>query len=205
MIDRVVAARRAGGCWRCRSGSSGSRRACSTARAASAARRARAPASCAATARSGPPTRTASILGLLAAEITARTGKDPGRALSRADGASSATPHYTRIDAPATPAAEGACSTSCRRRRSTATTLAGEPITAQLTSAPGNGAPIGGLKVATGRTAGSRPGRRAPRTSTRSTRRASRDGAPRASRARGARDRERRPYGFVAVASGPPG
>jgi phosphoglucomutase len=85
------------------------------------------------------------IMDLLAAEITARTGKDPGehyRKLAEKFG----TPWYTRIDAPATPdqkaklqkLSPGAVDESM---------LAGEPIIAKLSSAPGNGAPIGGLKV----------------------------------------------------------
>jgi phosphoglucomutase len=85
------------------------------------------------------------IMDLLAAEILARTGKDPGehyRTLTAEFGA----PFYTRIDAPAT--AEG----KVRLARLSAdavraSTLAGEPITAKLTRAPGNGAAIGGLKV----------------------------------------------------------
>jgi len=85
------------------------------------------------------------IMDLLAAEITARTGKDPGehyRELTREFGA----PCYTRIDAPATPAQKlrlGMLAADAVR----ASTLAGEPITAKLTHAPGNGAAIGGLKV----------------------------------------------------------
>ena len=85
------------------------------------------------------------ILGLLAAEITATTGKDPGehyRELTAEFGA----PLYTRIDAAATPeekAKLGRLSPDAVTR----STLAGEPITARLTHAPGNGAPIGGLKV----------------------------------------------------------
>ena len=90
------------------------------------------------------------IMDLLAAEITARTGKDPGEHY-RSWRPSSARRHYTRIDAPATPAAEGAARRSCRPRRSRPSTLAGEPITAKLTRAPGNDAPIGGLKVVTPR------------------------------------------------------
>jgi len=86
------------------------------------------------------------ILGLLAAEITARTGKDPGehaRALSARFGA----PCYIRIDTPATPAEKDAL----KRLSPEAvqeTVLAGDPITAKITQAPGNGAAIGGLKVA---------------------------------------------------------
>ncbi len=87
------------------------------------------------------------ILGLLAAEITAVTGKDPGRhyqALAQRHG----TPHYLRIDAPATPAQKEAFK-QLTGDRVGASTLAGEPILARLTRAPGNDAPIGGLKVAT--------------------------------------------------------
>ena len=85
------------------------------------------------------------IMDLLAAEITARTGKDPGehyRELTAQFG----TPHYTRIDAPATPEQKSKLQ-KLSRDAVKETDLAGEPITAKLTSAPGNGAPIGGLKV----------------------------------------------------------
>jgi phosphoglucomutase len=85
------------------------------------------------------------ILSLLAAEITARTGKDPGVHYQELT-AEFGTPYYTRIDAPATPEQK-----SLLKKLSpedvTATELAGEPITARLTRAPGNDAPIGGLKV----------------------------------------------------------
>ena len=87
------------------------------------------------------------ILGLLAAEITARTGKDPGehyQALTAQFG----TPFYTRIDAPATPEQKAAF-TKLSPESVIATELAGEPITAKLTKAPGNNAAIGGLKVVT--------------------------------------------------------
>jgi phosphoglucomutase len=87
------------------------------------------------------------ILGLLAAEITARTGKDPGLHIAEVT-AAFGTPQYVRIDAPATP------SQKARLARLSpedvkATRLAGEEIVAKLTHAPGNGAPIGGLKVVT--------------------------------------------------------
>jgi phosphoglucomutase len=87
------------------------------------------------------------IMNLLAAEITARTGKDPGehyRELTAELGA----PCYSRIDAPATPeqkARLGKLSADAVR----ASTLAGESIEAKITQAPGNAAPIGGLKVIT--------------------------------------------------------
>jgi phosphoglucomutase len=85
------------------------------------------------------------LLGLLAAEITATTGRDPSeheRILLARHG----TPHYTRIDAPSTPA-EKIRLKGLAPEDVTATTLAGDPITARLTRAPGNDAPIGGLKV----------------------------------------------------------
>ncbi|HKX31749.1 MAG TPA: phosphoglucomutase (alpha-D-glucose-1,6-bisphosphate-dependent) [Blastocatellia bacterium] len=87
------------------------------------------------------------ILGLLAAEITARTGQDPGAHYLELAGRYG-TPYYTRIDAPATTEQK-----SRLKRLSpadvTATELAGEPIVAKLTRAPGNNAEIGGLKVVT--------------------------------------------------------
>ncbi len=89
------------------------------------------------------------IMNLLAAEITATTGKDPGehyRELVAELGA----PLYTRIDAAATPE-EKARLSKLAPDAITAPTLAGDPITARLTRAPGNGAAIGGLKVETAR------------------------------------------------------
>jgi phosphoglucomutase len=85
------------------------------------------------------------ILNLLAAEITARTGKDPGEHY-RELAADFGTPCYARIDAPATPA-EKARLEKLSPEAVTASELAGEPIAARLTRAPGNDAPIGGLKV----------------------------------------------------------
>ncbi len=87
------------------------------------------------------------ILCLLAAEITAVTGKEPGehyRELTEQFG----TAFYTRIDAPATPE-QKAKLTSLSAANVTANELAGDAITAKLTHAPGNGAAIGGLKVVT--------------------------------------------------------
>ncbi|HUI83709.1 MAG TPA: phosphoglucomutase (alpha-D-glucose-1,6-bisphosphate-dependent) [Candidatus Binatia bacterium] len=87
------------------------------------------------------------IMDLLAAEITACTGKDPGehfRALADEFG----MPYYARIDAPATPEQKAKLAElspdAVKESR-----LAGDAITAKLTRAPGNGAPIGGLKVVT--------------------------------------------------------
>src|SRR5438128_4063049 len=85
------------------------------------------------------------IMDLLAAEITARTGKDPGehyRELTAEFGA----PCYTRIDAPATPEQKARLQ-QLSPEAVKESQLAGEPITAKLTHAPGNNAPIGGLKV----------------------------------------------------------
>jgi phosphoglucomutase len=86
------------------------------------------------------------LLGLLAAEITAVTGRDPGehyRLLAERFGDF----FYTRIDAAATPTQKAALG-KLAPAAVTASTLAGDPITAKLTKAPGNDAPIGGLKVA---------------------------------------------------------
>jgi phosphoglucomutase len=85
------------------------------------------------------------LLGLLAAEITARTGRDPGVHYSEL-AARLGTPYYTRIDAAATPEQKARLGRLSPADVS-ATSLAGEPITARLTRAPGNDAPIGGLKV----------------------------------------------------------
>jgi phosphoglucomutase len=85
------------------------------------------------------------IMDLLAAEITARTGREPGehyREMAEKFGA----PNYTRIDAAATPAQKTRLA-ALSPEDVTASSLAGEPITAKITTAPGNGAPIGGLKV----------------------------------------------------------
>ena len=84
-------------------------------------------------------------LGLLAAEITARTGRDPAAAyetLTRALG----TPYYKRVDAPATPAQKARLKT-LSPAQFPLLALAGEPVLAKLDTAPGNAAPIGGLKV----------------------------------------------------------
>jgi phosphoglucomutase len=87
------------------------------------------------------------LLDLLAAEITATTGKDPGEHYRELT-AEYVTPFYTRIDAPAT-SEERARLKSLSPDSVRATELAGEPITAKLTRTPGNGEPIGGLKVMT--------------------------------------------------------
>jgi phosphoglucomutase len=85
------------------------------------------------------------VLGLLAAEMTAVMGRDPGelyRDLTREFG----DPVYERIDAPATPE-QKAILAQLSPQQVRATELAGEKITSLLTTAPGNNAPIGGLKV----------------------------------------------------------
>ena len=85
------------------------------------------------------------IMALLAAEITARTGADPGEHY-RALTAELGTPHYTRIDAAATPEQKARLA-KLTPDAIVASHLAGEPITAKLSHAPGNRAPIGGVKV----------------------------------------------------------
>jgi phosphoglucomutase len=87
------------------------------------------------------------IMGLLAAEIVARTDRDPGEHYQELT-AQHGTPCYTRIDAPASPQ-EKAKLKSLSPAQVTANELAGESITAKLSNAPGNGAAIGGLKVTT--------------------------------------------------------
>ncbi|AQU88833.1 phosphoglucomutase, alpha-D-glucose phosphate-specific [Komagataeibacter nataicola] len=85
------------------------------------------------------------ILGLLAAEITARTRQTPGaayEAMTKRLG----TPYYARIDAPADPA-QKAILKNLSSEQIGMSELAGEPIVSTLTNAPGNGAAIGGLKV----------------------------------------------------------
>ena len=87
------------------------------------------------------------VMGLLAAEMTAVTGRDPGelyQELTREFG----EPAYQRIDAPATPA-QKAILAKLSPEQVSASELAGERITSLLTKAPGNDAPIGGLKVVT--------------------------------------------------------
>jgi phosphoglucomutase len=86
------------------------------------------------------------ILALLAAEIIATTGREPGawyEELTKELG----RPYYARMDLPATAAQKKALK-SLRPEALAAKELAGEPISAKLTKAPGNGADIGGLKVA---------------------------------------------------------
>jgi phosphoglucomutase len=87
------------------------------------------------------------IMGLLSAEMTAVTGKDPGLLYAELT-AKYGSPVYQRIDAAATKEQKAKLA-KLSPSQVTATTLAGEPITAILTEAPGNRAPIGGLKVTT--------------------------------------------------------
>jgi phosphoglucomutase len=89
------------------------------------------------------------IMGLLAAEMLSRTGKDPGQLYSELT-SRFGDPVYQRIDAPATPE-QKAILAKLSPSDVNETELAGDKITAMLTTAPGNGAPIGGLKVVTSR------------------------------------------------------
>lgn len=87
------------------------------------------------------------ILDLLAAEIIAVTGRDPGEQYANLE-VSYGSPVYQRSQAPATPE-QKAILKRLSAENVTATTLAGEPILAKMTHAPANNAPIGGLKVVT--------------------------------------------------------
>jgi phosphoglucomutase len=87
------------------------------------------------------------ILALLAAEITAVTGRSPSQLYTELTGRYG-DPAYARVDTPTTPQ-EKASLAALSPAQVTATELAGEKITRMLTTAPGNGAPIGGLKVET--------------------------------------------------------
>lgn len=87
------------------------------------------------------------ILALLAAEITAKTGRDPGEHYAALE-SQFGSPIYQRLDAPATPE-QKAVLKDLSPDMVEAETLAGEPIQAKLTRAPGNNAAIGGLKVVT--------------------------------------------------------
>ncbi len=87
------------------------------------------------------------IMDLLAAEITAKTGRDPGLYYQDLE-ARFGSPVYERMDAPANSEQQKILS-SLSPAQVTASDLAGDPITAKLTRAPGNDAPIGGLKVTT--------------------------------------------------------
>jgi phosphoglucomutase len=89
------------------------------------------------------------IMDLLAAEILARSGRDPGEHYEEIV-AELGRPWYARVDAPATPEQKARLA-KLAPEAVKATTLAGSPIVARLTRAPGNGEPIGGLKVMTER------------------------------------------------------
>ena len=121
------------------------RRASSTARAASAAKRAPERASCASTAPCGRPTKTDRSWTCSPPRSPRAPARIPGehyRELTAEFG----TPYYTRIDAPATPEQKAKLQ-KLSPDAVKESDLAGEPITAKLTRAPGNNAPIGGLKV----------------------------------------------------------
>jgi phosphoglucomutase len=85
------------------------------------------------------------IMDLLACEVTARTGRDPGAIYRELEG-KFGSPHYLRIDAPASPEQREVLQ-KLSSEMVAAQELAGEPITAKLTRTPGNNTPIGGLKV----------------------------------------------------------
>src|SRR3977135_112433 len=85
------------------------------------------------------------ILGLLAAEMTARTGRDPSQLFDRLT-SELGVPFYERIDAPATPARKNLLKALSPKNRGMKD-LAGEPVRTALTAAPGNGQPFGGIKV----------------------------------------------------------
>jgi phosphoglucomutase len=85
------------------------------------------------------------IMGLLSAEILARTGRDPGQQYREMTGRFG-DPVYERIDAPASAEVKAALA-GLSADRVAVSELAGDPITAVLTRAPGNDQPIGGLKV----------------------------------------------------------
>jgi phosphoglucomutase len=85
------------------------------------------------------------ILGLLAAEITARTQRDPSQLFDQLT-SELGVPFYERIDAPATPAQKNLLK-ALSPEKLAIKELAGEPVRATLTAAPGNGQPFGGIKV----------------------------------------------------------
>jgi phosphoglucomutase len=85
------------------------------------------------------------ILGLLAAEMTARTGRDPSQLFDQLT-SELGVPFYERIDAPATPAQKNLLKALSPEKLGM-TELAGEPVSATLTAAPGNGQSFGGIKV----------------------------------------------------------
>ena len=144
IIDRV-GPRAAAGWSRSRSGSSGSYPGCTAARSASAVRRAPAPASCAATAGPWSTDKDGLIPALLAAEITARDRRDPG-ARYRESRRSLRGPRVQPRRRPRRRGPEGGAGPALAQDVR-ATSLAGEQIERILTRAPGNDAPIGGVKV----------------------------------------------------------
>jgi phosphoglucomutase len=87
------------------------------------------------------------ILGLLAAEMTARTKSDPSQLFDQLT-SEFGVPFYERIDAPATPAQKNLLKALTGEKLGMKE-LAGEPVRAALTAAPGNGQPFGGIKVIT--------------------------------------------------------
>ena len=104
-------------------------------------------ASCGATARSGRPTRTASCSALLAAEITARTGTDPGATLSTSLTRRARRLRSTSASTRRRPPSRRTLLSKLSPDRLQSKELAGEPIETVLSQAPGNGQPFGGIKV----------------------------------------------------------
>ena len=146
--DRPGGRRTSAARWsRCRSASSGSCPGCAPARSASAARSRRAPPSSPWTAAPGPPTRTASCSPCWPARSRRSPASRPSELYAELT-AQHGAPAYARVDAPAN-REQKAKLAKLDPSAVTATELAGEPITAKLTRAPGNGAAIGGLKVTT--------------------------------------------------------
>ena len=159
--------RSAAACGRCRSASSGSCPGSSTARSASAARRAPARSFLRFDGSVWTTDKDGILLALLASEILAVTGKTPSQ-LYRELTEQFGDPVYERVDAPASPAQKAALG-KLDGDAITATELAGEPITAKLSRAPGNDAAARRRQGRDRRRRGSRRARAAPRTSTRST------------------------------------
>jgi len=87
------------------------------------------------------------VMGLLAAEILGRTGRDPSQLFATLT-AELGVPYYERIDAPATPAQKNLLK-ALSPEKLAIKELAGEPVRSALTAAPGNGASFGGIKVST--------------------------------------------------------
>ena len=180
----------AGASTKCRWASSGSCRACSMAPAVLAARRAPEPASCATTAPCGRPTRTAR--SWICLPPRSRRARARIQASTTATWSPSSARPITRASTPPATPEQKARLQELSPEAVPTPTLAGEPITAKLTKAPGNGAPIGGLKIVTTRrmVCGSALGHREHLQDLRGE--LQRRGAPRRTRERSASARRRR-------------